>query len=205
MSATRDSSPLTREAILDASIRMFQKRGFAGIGMRQIAERLHIKAPSLYHHFPSKEDLARQALQQYRVQQLSRLQLIDDSANLSSALAGYSQLFSSMLEDGLRPCLYLVMMQDPTLHESSCREELQRFKQQNVEWLECLLIKHRRNLCVPVGMQEGELALLIFASLEGMMQVSLLQREPAIAFQTMSDGWLSIIVKDGGTFSRSTQ
>jgi TetR/AcrR family transcriptional repressor of nem operon len=200
MSTARDSSPLTREAILDASIRMFQKRGFAGIGMRQIAEGLHVKAPSLYHHFPSKEALARQALHQYREQQLSSLQLIDDAGNLLSALTGYSRLFSSMLEDGLRPCLYLVMTQDPTLHESSCREELERFKLQNVEWLEHLFLRHKQDLRLPVGMREDELALLVFASLEGMMLVSLLQPEPAIAFQNMADGWLRTVAREAAAF-----
>ena len=199
MSATRESSPLTREAILDAAIRLFQKRGFGGIGMRQIAEGLHVKAPSLYHHFPSKEALARQALRQYREQQLSKLHSMDDSVDLPGALAGYSQLFSTMLEDGLRPCLYLVMTQDPEIHESSCKEELERFKLQNVEWLQRLLIRHKQDLRLPIGMQEGELAQIIFASLEGMMLVSLLQPEPASVFQRMVGGWFSTIVPSGFT------
>ena len=62
---------LSKEDILDASIQLFQQRGFANLGMRQIAECLHIKAPSLYHHFPSKEALAKEAISKYRLIQLN--------------------------------------------------------------------------------------------------------------------------------------
>jgi len=33
------------------------ERGYSGMTMRQIAARLHIKAASLYHHFPSKQHI----------------------------------------------------------------------------------------------------------------------------------------------------
>ncbi|MBD9471243.1 hypothetical protein [Pseudoxanthomonas sp. PXM01] len=85
------------------------------------------------------------------------------------------------------------------IHESSCKEELERFKQQNVEWLQRLLLRHKQDLRLPTGMQEGELAQIIFASLEGMMLVSLLQPEPAGVFQRMVGGWFSTIVPSGFT------
>ena len=37
--------------------RLLFERGYAGMTMRQIAARLHIKAASLYHHFPSKQHI----------------------------------------------------------------------------------------------------------------------------------------------------
>jgi AcrR family transcriptional regulator len=47
----------TRERILDVALDLFTEQGFDGTSMREIAERLHITKPSIYHHFASKEDI----------------------------------------------------------------------------------------------------------------------------------------------------
>jgi AcrR family transcriptional regulator len=47
----------TREKILDVALDLFTDQGFDGTSMREIAERLHISKPAIYHHFASKEDI----------------------------------------------------------------------------------------------------------------------------------------------------
>jgi AcrR family transcriptional regulator len=47
----------TAEAILDAAEALFAERGYAGASLRDVAERVGVRAPSLYNHFPSKESL----------------------------------------------------------------------------------------------------------------------------------------------------
>jgi AcrR family transcriptional regulator len=47
----------TRERILDVALDLLTEQGFDGTSMREIAERLHITKPSIYHHFGSKEDI----------------------------------------------------------------------------------------------------------------------------------------------------
>lgn len=44
-----------RSAILDAARDLYRAGGYAGVTMRGIADQLGIRAPSLYHHFVSKE------------------------------------------------------------------------------------------------------------------------------------------------------
>jgi TetR/AcrR family transcriptional regulator, cholesterol catabolism regulator len=46
-----------RLQILDIAARHFRKRGYAAVSMRDIATEAGIRAPSLYYHFPSKDDL----------------------------------------------------------------------------------------------------------------------------------------------------
>jgi AcrR family transcriptional regulator len=46
-----------RERILDAAIRVFAARGFGSTTMRDLAAEVGIKAPGLYAHFASKEDI----------------------------------------------------------------------------------------------------------------------------------------------------
>jgi AcrR family transcriptional regulator len=55
-------SERTRERILDAAAACFRERGFAGTRLSDIAERAQLQTPSLYYHFPSKEELIEEVL-----------------------------------------------------------------------------------------------------------------------------------------------
>ena len=47
----------TKERILEATLTLFAERGYDGTSVEQIANLVGIKAPSLYKHFKSKEDI----------------------------------------------------------------------------------------------------------------------------------------------------
>ena len=47
----------TRERILDETLTLFADNGYDGTSVEQIAEKVGIKAPSLYNHFKGKEDI----------------------------------------------------------------------------------------------------------------------------------------------------
>ena len=51
------SGPQTRKQILDASLRLFSKRGFARTTVRDIARAAGITDAAIYYHFQSKHDL----------------------------------------------------------------------------------------------------------------------------------------------------
>ena len=64
----------TRDRVLHVAQQLFAERGYRGTSLRDIAKRIGIKAPSLLHHFPSK--------QQLYVAVLDRMfQNIEDAAN----------------------------------------------------------------------------------------------------------------------------
>lgn len=47
----------TKERILQEALTLFSENGYDGTGVEQIAEKVGIKAPSLYKHFKGKEDI----------------------------------------------------------------------------------------------------------------------------------------------------
>ncbi len=47
----------TKDRILDEALTLFSENGYDGTGVEQIAEKVGIKAPSLYKHFKGKEDI----------------------------------------------------------------------------------------------------------------------------------------------------
>lgn len=67
-------SDRTRERILDAAAAAFRERGFAATRLSDIAERANLQAPSLYYHFPSKEDLIEEVLAHAVIRTFERVQ-----------------------------------------------------------------------------------------------------------------------------------
>lgn len=51
------------QEVLETAMTLFAERGFAGASLRELARRLHISQPSLYHYFVSKDDLVDQIIQ----------------------------------------------------------------------------------------------------------------------------------------------
>src|SRR5262245_60612914 len=47
----------SRDKILDCAEQLFARRGFAGIGLAEVAEQVGLSKSSLFHHFTSKAQL----------------------------------------------------------------------------------------------------------------------------------------------------
>lgn len=54
------TAPTTKERVRQSAQRLFRERGYAAIGMRELAKEVGMKAPSLYNHYKSKDDLLRE-------------------------------------------------------------------------------------------------------------------------------------------------
>lgn len=59
-----DASDRRRE-VIDAALELLAEQGYAGASLRKVAAKVGIAQPSLYHYFPTKEDLVEQVLATY--------------------------------------------------------------------------------------------------------------------------------------------
>ena len=77
-SAAVERSDDTRERIIDAAQAIFARDGYAGAKMQEIADRVGIQRPSLFHHFKNKEALFVAAHEQVfaRIERLFRESLV---------------------------------------------------------------------------------------------------------------------------------
>lgn len=55
----------TRTRALVTALELFSRDGYDGVSMRQIAEELGVTKAALYHHFTSKEEIARELIGSY--------------------------------------------------------------------------------------------------------------------------------------------
>jgi TetR/AcrR family transcriptional regulator, transcriptional repressor for nem operon len=183
----------TREEVLTASIRLMQRKGFGALGMREIAKELDIKAPSLYHHFPSKEQLAQRALEQYRLEQHERLQVLSTAKTVAERMLGYAELFSRMLKDDGRLCLFLVLSQERAAVSGACIKELRRFAEQNVAWLEKTLQPTASRARPRSALSPRDMANVLFGAFEGFMITSFCENKSERVFLEKAENLLTAL------------
>ena len=60
-----DKSERSRRQVLDAALHLFAHQGYRATSVREIADRAKVSTGNLYHHFPDKEALFRELLEEY--------------------------------------------------------------------------------------------------------------------------------------------
>ncbi len=88
----------TKQRILDEAITLFAEKGYGNVYVGQIAEAVGIKAPSLYKHYKSKQDIFNAILDEMK----SRYDKQADALNMNgSDVNADANKFSTVSEDEL--------------------------------------------------------------------------------------------------------
>jgi AcrR family transcriptional regulator len=107
-----DLTPRARE-IVEAARKLLEAEGSEGLSMRTLAERLGIRAPSLYKHFPSKEALEAAVISQAFEEQAERFEAaLKGSDEPVAAMAKAYRTFARR-----HPHLYRLMTERPLNRE----------------------------------------------------------------------------------------
>lgn len=77
-----------RQRILDAALELLAEHGYEGMSLQQVADRVALHKSSLFHHFRSKEELAREVFQSVAEQLLKQIEpvLAEDPPRMESLL-----------------------------------------------------------------------------------------------------------------------
>jgi len=60
-----EKSERSRRAVLDAALHLFSHQGYRATTMREIADRAKVSTGNVYHHFPDKERIFRELIDEY--------------------------------------------------------------------------------------------------------------------------------------------
>jgi len=130
-----------REDILVAAKLVAQAHGYAGLNFRDLAQKVGIKAASIYYHFPSKADLAAAVAKRYWEDSAAYLEsLLQNSSKPLDALRRYPETFRWALENDNRICLCSFMSAQFDDLPDSVMTEVQAFADVNIAWLKKTLI-----------------------------------------------------------------
>jgi TetR/AcrR family transcriptional repressor of nem operon len=126
----------SRETILAAARKVAQAHGYGGLNFRDLAAMVGIKAPSLYHHFPSKADLGAAVAKRYWEDAARDLDaLAVDAGDPKRALRDYPNGFRRSLADDNRLCLGSFMSAEYDDLPREVQTQVQAFADVNVAWL----------------------------------------------------------------------
>lgn len=129
------------DKILAAATRIAQAHGYGGLNVRALAEEVGIKAPSLYHHFPSKADLAAAVARRYWENSAATLEALAlETPDPRACLRSYPQTFRQSLENGNRMCLSSFMAAEYDDLPEPVQREVRAFADVNVAWLAGVLV-----------------------------------------------------------------
>jgi TetR/AcrR family transcriptional regulator, transcriptional repressor for nem operon len=175
----------SRETILAAAKRAAQAHGYGGLNFRDLAAEVGIRAPSIYHHFPSKADLGAAVAKRYWEDTAADLDAISSEfADPLRCLQEYPSIFRRSLENGNRLCLCSFMSAEYDDLPAEVQKEVQAFADVNVAWLSRTLIAAGLD-----GREESEArARSIFAAVAG-AQLMARSRSDIFLFDALIDGY----------------
>ena len=161
--------------------------GYNGLNFRQIAAAVGIKAPSLYHYFPTKADLGAAVAKRYWEDIAVDLQeILEQSPDPMSALHRYPEIFRTSLTSDNRMCLSSFMAAEYDDLPEAVKKEVQTFADVNVAWLKKTL--SRAGVVKPKE-SEGR-ARSIFAAIAGAQLIARSRSDVAL-YDELIEGYRS--------------
>lgn len=150
-----------------AAIRLFGQQGYTATPLSAIAAAVGIKAPSLYAHFRSKEDLFRTVFDEAVRMELQELMAaMTPEASASDGLRRYLEETAGRFESSLHlPFLLRSIYLPPASLAAHIRERDQVFSAELVRRVEEALLRQTES--APLGMSPAEAALAFTGILRG--------------------------------------
>lgn len=131
----------TARDILDVAREIVRNRGYSAFSYADIAERVGIRKASIHYHFPSKEELVKKLVQEYRENMARQCDRIAQSpASPDEQLRQFAQLYQNGLEQN-QICLCAMLAADFAVLPQPVQAEIRAFFQQTETWLAALFQK----------------------------------------------------------------
>lgn len=175
--------PIRRE-LLDSAETWIRRTGVNGFSYGDLAGELGIAAPSVHHHFRTKDDLVAEVAERYRTRFAARVgELMGTSADRLEAYAG---VFSSAADDDLM-CLCGAMASEwLTVGERSQRAVTGFFADQR-SWLQACLADGVADGSIRSDIDLEATANSILAALEGTMLMVRAGADAGLPVTTMAN------------------
>ncbi|TWG85434.1 TetR family transcriptional regulator [Cupriavidus gilardii J11] len=164
--AATDDGVSVRQRLLDQALALICKRGFNGFSYRDLAERVGVKTSSIHYYFPTKEDLALEAVNEYSARIARHIASIDTALPIREQAEQYLAPWRSGCK-AEQVCLAGMLAAESESLPPSVHAALQGFHRLNEEWLAGLLERAAAEVGdLPEGTTAEALAKVLFGALQ---------------------------------------
>ncbi len=125
----------TRDKILESASRLLQTRAYHGFSFQDIADEVGIRKPSLYHHFSSKDDIAKAILHKSKHAIQNELEKVQGKSPVEQLLT-YFALFRMVQAGGQRMCPGGSFASTWDAVSPELQSEVRKFILFHLDWLE---------------------------------------------------------------------
>lgn len=156
-----------REQLLEHAQVLLMTRGYNGFSYRDLSALVGVKTSSIHYYFPSKEDLALEAVNTYSADVLSSIYAIDSSAPADKKLDRYARLFGRIVGEGDQVCLCGMLAADIESLPEKVRHAVQAFFKANENWLARVLAEGEAQQTLFANGQPEAAARALYAAFQG--------------------------------------
>jgi TetR/AcrR family transcriptional repressor of nem operon len=169
----------TRDRILDAAQELLQTRSFTGFSFDDLAKRVGIRKPSLYHHFKSKDALGAEVLARVGAR-LETLAASGATGSGAEQLQTYLEVMGEVLGAGSKLCPGGSFAAGWGVVPNSIRTPVKRMGAVHLAWIGRALERGRADGSVQHNGRPTEAtARWVFATLQGALMLARISGEPA--------------------------
>ena len=161
-----------RDALLEHAQSLMMTRGYNGFSYRDLSELVGVKTSSIHYYFPSKEDLALEAVNVYSADLMSSIYAIDSSAPADKKLDRYARLFGRIIGDGRRVCLCGMLAAEIDSLPEKVRHAVQSFFKANENWLAKVLAEGEAQDTLDAGGKPESAARTLYSAFQGSLLAS---------------------------------
>lgn len=195
------ASPLSaRRRILKAAAEMFNTAGFAATTIADIQKAAQVQRGTLYFHFPSKEGLALEVLDDFFASVAATLEAAIKNSGASSRQAlfdAFGVIRRQAVENGFRGgCLLGNFGQELSSGDETARLKMKGLFERLVTAVALLLALARRQGELPSSVEPRAAARLFISAFHGALIELKVYRDPAVYDECMDT--LALLFKEAG-------
>ena len=180
----------TAQKILDVARSMVRKRGYSAFSYADISQEIGIRKASIHYHFPSKDDLIRELVKQYRENLARKCSYIEQQGNTPQKQL---QEFVSLYRDGLQDnqiCLCGMLTADFAILSSEIQAEIKSFFAVTESWLVKLLQRGCEANAWQCNQSLEMEAKAILSMLQGAQLLARVAEDSIAAFEQITEAFL---------------
>jgi TetR/AcrR family transcriptional repressor of nem operon len=167
---TTERSPKANE-IISYTRQLLTSGGYQSFSFADISAKVNIRKASIHHHFPSKAELVKVVVTEYREEARAGMQAMSQQMNDPVAeIQAYVDYWATCIREGSSPFCICAMLavELPTLPAEVAREVSGHFADLN-EWLATLLRRGESEKRLHLPVSPADEASLLMATVHGAM------------------------------------
>lgn len=169
-----------REKILRAAEEMVQESGLSGVSFARLAKAVGLSKPSIFHHFPNKEALAKALVDQCQCKYVDEYtRIIGTDADAGDKLRGLADSFEAGLREG-RLCLLSSMGHGLGTLSDEVREDMRRAATRTIDRFALVFAQGRREGSMRHAGSDEASAAAFLALLEGLQVLARTMDDPEL-------------------------